>query len=82
MKDIPGTITERFTLLLTAFFEIGEILSSSLSGVKYSDMQIEKRSLYRDMVGAEYRVATLITDEEELRIAMDHYNFLRKYKLV
>lgn len=77
MKDIPGTITDRFTLLLTSFFEVGEVISSTYSKA----LQIEKRIKYEDMIGAEYRVAVLI-EGEELDTAMTHYNFLRKYKLV
>lgn len=80
MKDIPGTVTERVTMLLPDYFDIGEILSSSLSGVEANKMQIEKRQVNNEMIGAKYEVAILI-EGEELELALNHYNFLRKYNL-
>lgn len=78
MKDIPGTITDRFTILLTDYFDIGEVLINEYR----KSLLIEKQISHRDMIGLEYRVAVLITDSEELRVAMSHYNFLHKYQLV
>lgn len=77
MKNIPGTITDRFTLLMTAYFEVGDVITSA----NFKSMEVEKQISHNDMIGMEYRVAVLITDEEELEVAMNHYNFLHKYKL-
>lgn len=82
MKDIPGTVTERFTLLLTSTYEEGDILSSSLSGVSCYSMQVEKRLECKNTIENEYEVASLITDSNEIDMAINHYRFLRKYKLV
>lgn len=77
MKDIPGTITRRFSVLLPNYFNLGEVITSWDS----TSMVIEKQTRNKEMIGLEYQVAVLITDPQELKIAMDHYNFLRKYNL-
>lgn len=76
MIDIPGTTTERFSILFDYEFKVGDVLESNKTILKV------ERISYEGILGIEYKVATVLRDPKELKIAMDHYNFLRKYNLV
>lgn len=74
MRDIPGTHRTTFEVVFNGnFFEKGDVLSS-IDG----NTEVMGRSRYK-----EGRI-TLCAElgGEELEIAIQHYNFLRKYNLV
>lgn len=77
MKDIPGTITNRFSILLSASFDKGHVVSS----YDNIDLEIEEVLESKNTIEKEYKVASIITDPEEIEMVIGHFKFLSKYRL-
>lgn len=76
MKNIPGTTLLKLRATINWPYEVGEIISVG-EGNLYEVIK-------RNLSAFPYFLYELeeILSEDALCIAMDHYNFLRKYNLV